>query len=64
MYHLELTGEELNVLRETLNNHVEEMRVELAHTDTHEFKKILKHRLEVLEHINSQLNPEMHKVVF
>jgi hypothetical protein len=64
MHHLELTDEELNVLRETLGNHVEEMRVELAHTDTHEFKRILKHRLEVLEHIHSHLDPEMQKVVF
>jgi hypothetical protein len=64
MYHIELSGEELSVLRETLENHVEEMRVELAHTDTHEFKKILKHRMEVLEHIHSRLNPELQKVVF
>jgi hypothetical protein len=64
MHHLELTDEELNVLKETLGNHVEEMRVELAHTDTHEFKRILKHRLEVLEHIHSHLDPEMQKVVF
>ena len=64
MYHLELTGEEMTVLRETLDNHLEEMRVELSHTDTHEFKKMLKHRLELLEHIESRLNPEMQKVVF
>jgi hypothetical protein len=64
MYHLELTGEELSVLRQTLESHIEDLMLELAHTDTHEFKKVVKHRLEMLEHIFSRLNPEMQKVAF
>jgi len=64
MYHLELTGEELSVLRETLESHIEDLMLELAHTDTHEFKKMLKRRLETLEHIFSRLKPEYQKVAF
>lgn len=64
MHHLELTVEELDVLRETLETQVEDLRVELAHTDTLGFKKILKHRLEVLSHLVSRLSPELQKVAF
>jgi hypothetical protein len=64
MYHLELTVNEMTVLKETLESHVEDMKVELAHTDTHHFKEMLKRRLDLLERIVSRLAPDLQKVAF
>ena len=55
MHTLEFTAEELDVLREILQQYTNEMEVEVLRTDTHNFKAMLKHRREVLEHILAKL---------
>ena len=56
MQHLELTPEEVESLREVLTHKIEEMDLEMFRTDTHDFKQMLKHRSEVLEHLLAKLN--------
>lgn len=51
MANLDLTPEELKVLEETLERSVNELTVEVAHTDSHEFKKALKEKKIVLDHL-------------
>jgi hypothetical protein len=51
MTSIEFTTEELELLRRMLKRGVNEMELEIAHTDTHEFKQMLKHRKDVLEHL-------------
>ena len=55
MKRIEFTDEELEVLRELLQNQDHVMDVEILRTDTHGFKEMLKHRREVLEKILSKL---------
>ena len=56
MQTLEFTPEELDVLREVLRHYTKEMEVEVLHTDTHDFKAMLKHRRDVLEQILARLS--------
>jgi hypothetical protein len=55
MKRIEFTNEELEVLRELLQNQEHVMDVEILRTDTHDFKEMLKHRREVLEKILGKL---------
>jgi len=55
MQTLELTPEEIEVLREVVQHCTSEMDVEVRRTDTREFKEMLKHRREVLAHILAKL---------
>ncbi len=48
---LELTSEELKALEETLERSVNELTVEVGHTDSHEFKKALKEKKVLLDHL-------------
>ncbi|HTL15883.1 MAG TPA: hypothetical protein VL793_01530 [Patescibacteria group bacterium] len=55
MQSLEFTTEELDVLRELLRAKIDEIDVETFRTDTHDFKQMLKHRRDVLEHMMIKL---------
>lgn len=49
MQTLEFTTEEMEILRDIARRYLHELDVELLHTDTHEFKEMLKRRKAVLE---------------
>lgn len=51
MKHLPLTDEQVDILREVLENDLAELRKEEAHTTTREYRKILKHKEEILAEI-------------
>jgi hypothetical protein len=53
---IEFTTEELEVLREVLQHKLKEAGVEMFRTDTHDFKQMLKHRQEVMEHVLAKLS--------
>lgn len=55
MHRLELTFEQQEVLRDMVNRAVADMGVEVSHTDSHDFKEMLKHRLKILRQIAAQL---------
>lgn len=55
MQRFEFTTEEVQVLREVLRHKLDEIDVETFRTDTHDFKQMLKHRRELLEHVLEQL---------
>ncbi len=55
MGNVELSAEEVEVLREVLAHLVNEMDVEVFRTDSLDFKQLLKHRREVLEKILARL---------
>ncbi len=57
MQNFEFTPEELEVLREVVQHGISEIDVEVFRTDTHDFKEMLKHRRDVLEHILNKLSP-------
>ena len=57
MQHIELNVEERDVLAEVLQRALMELEGEIAHTDTHNFKELLRHRHDVLEHLQSKLAP-------
>lgn len=50
MQTIEFTMEEVEVLRELLQHKIDELGVEMGRTDTHDFKRMLKHRRDSLEH--------------
>ncbi len=56
MQNLEFTAEELEILREVLEHYMSEIDVEVFRTDTHDFKNLLKHRRDILEHILAKLS--------
>ena len=56
MQNLEFTAEEQEVLKDVLQHSVDEIDIEVFRTDTHDFKQMLKHRRDVLEHILSKLS--------
>ncbi len=55
MQRIELTEEELEMLRSLLKHYVDEVAVELGHTATREFRVMLKHRSEVLGKVLEKL---------
>lgn len=56
MQTIEFTMEEVEVLRETLRHKIDEVEVEMFRTDTHDFKQMLKHRRELLEHLLTKVS--------
>ena len=56
MQSIEFTPEELDVLREVLQHKLEEAGVEMFRTDTHDFKQMLKHRQQVMEHVLAKIS--------
>jgi hypothetical protein len=57
MQTFEFTAEEVEVLREVLQHGLSEIDVEVFRTDTRDFKEMLKHRREVLDHLLGKLAP-------
>jgi hypothetical protein len=57
MPYLEFSPEEEEVLREVLSHAIAEIDIEVFRTDTHDFKQMLKHRRDTLEHILRKLSP-------
>ncbi|MCU0787598.1 MAG: hypothetical protein MUC91_05315 [Verrucomicrobia bacterium] len=55
MTHLELTAEEQKLLRETLERGIRDLDMEVLHTDSRDFKEMLKHRKQVLDHLLGKL---------
>jgi hypothetical protein len=55
MQNFELTAEELEVLRDILQHNLSEIDVEVFHTDTHDFKEMLKRRRNTVEHLLAKL---------
>ena len=51
MHRLELTSEQQEVLRDMVKRAVADMGVEVLHTDSHDFKEMLKRRLAILQQI-------------
>ena len=51
MQSIEFTMEEIELLREILRHKIDEVDVETFRTDAHDFKQMLKHRRELLEHV-------------
>jgi hypothetical protein len=58
MQHVELTSEELEVMREVLRHCIGDMDMEVFRTDSHDYKAMLKHRREVLERVMEKLSKE------
>jgi hypothetical protein len=56
MQSLEFTTEEQEILRDVLQHAIAEIDIEVFRTDTHDFKQMLKHRRENLEHMLSKLS--------
>lgn len=56
MQTFELTAEEMEVLREILQHELTQMEVEVFRTDSRDFKEMLKHRRDILEHLMAKLS--------
>ena len=52
---LELTAEEQKLLQETLESSIRDLEMEVAHTDSHDFKETLKHRKALLDQLLEKL---------
>jgi len=53
--HLDLTADESRVLYDMLSNHLPELRMEVARTDSHEYRHRLVERLNLCEKLLDQL---------
>ena len=51
----ELSREKVEILREILSNHLSEVRMEMANTDTKEFREFLEKRVNFLEEFVQKL---------
>ncbi len=49
MAQIELNREKVEILQEILRSHLSEIRMELANTDTKDFREFLRKRIEFLE---------------
>lgn len=48
---VEFTSEELEILKQLIQHVLSDMEIEVFRTDTRDFKELLKHRRDVLEHV-------------
>jgi hypothetical protein len=55
-YH-EFSPEEQEVLNDLLQHGIAEIDIEVFRTDSRNFKQLLRHRREILEHILAKLTP-------
>ncbi|HET8654943.1 MAG TPA: hypothetical protein VFL93_05480 [Longimicrobiaceae bacterium] len=55
MLQLELTPREASILVQTLDTVLQELRTEISHTDSHDYKEQLKERQSVLERTRQAL---------
>jgi len=53
---LELTSEEMKALEEVLLRSISELTEEVGHTDSHDFREMLRHKKTVLEHLSEKVN--------
>jgi len=53
-----LAGEELALLGELLESERNRLLVEIRHTDHRSYRDELRHRLEIVEHLLENCNPE------
>ncbi len=49
MFSLEFSAEQVEILSQVLRHHFVELTFELSHTDTREYKEMLKRRKELLQ---------------
>ncbi len=56
MQTFELAPEEMEVLREILHHELTQMEIEIFRTDSPDFKEMLKHRRDILEHLMAKLS--------
>ncbi len=56
MQQIELRPEERDVLRDVVHQAVAEMEIEVFRTDSHEFKEMLRHRLDLLKHVATRID--------
>lgn len=54
---IELSEDELEIVGYLLQEHCRELHFEIAHTDNRQYKRSLKHRLEVLESVVARIQP-------
>ena len=59
MAQITLTQEEAATLREVLNSYVSDLRMEIADTDSMQFRENLKREEAVLQKLLQQLDPEV-----
>ena len=52
---IELADEEAEVLRSVLEEYISELRMEVANTDSMDFRDALKHKEEILKRLAGQL---------
>ena len=55
MLNIELSAEEVEVLKEELQQILEKMEIETARTDNIDYRKMLKRRVDLLESIHGRL---------
>ena len=57
MIRIELSNEEQELLQAALSGYAADLHSEIVHTDRREFKEVLKHRRDVIEHLLDALRP-------
>ena len=55
MTELNLTPEQAEILKEVLDSHLSDLRIEITHTDKYDFQEMLKHRKKTLNEIEDML---------
>lgn len=55
---IELTGENIGILKEILASHLTELRMEIANTDRKEFREFLRTRIDFIEQFVQSLGRE------
>ena len=55
MIQIELTHEDIDMLREILASHLSELRMEIAHTDNRKLRERLKEREEVMKGVLARI---------
>ena len=58
MHYIQITDEQLEVLREVLRRELEAIKIEVFRTDMHDFKEMLKHRREVLDRLLEKVSAQ------
>jgi hypothetical protein len=48
---IDLTGDEIDVLRHVLESYLSDLRMEIADTDSFDFREMLKHRKQVINKV-------------
>ena len=57
-----LDSQQAQTLRELLTNALEELRTEIVHTDTRDYRDMLARREQIVEQLLSKLDVELHPV--